>query len=108
MSSKVSVSEEYEEFRNECLSWIGNRLWKIRKLNTDYKWVKRPPTEEDFGRMKSIVASIRRNYNLLSDVLRFLGELNVLSKEELNKYLDRLFSINVYYFLELEEKEIGK
>ena len=99
MSSDVSVCLSISEFREEYVKWIRHRLYMIKKLNTEFKWVKRPPTEEEYRKMKNIKASVRSNYNLLSDVLRFLGEVRVLSEKELSSYLNQLLDIEVYFDL---------
>lgn len=84
------------EFRDECFLMLDNRLNKIRKFHMDCEWVKRPPTEKDFARLKNIKAAIKSNYDFLSDVLRFLGELQVLTNDELNKYLYYLDDVEKY------------
>lgn len=94
-------SEEFRlygglELRKECFDWLDNRLRKIRKFHNECLRVKRPPTEEDMRKMKSIVAGIRSNYDLVSGVLRLLGELKVISEVELNKYLYYLSECELY------------
>lgn len=85
-----------KDFREECFLMLDNRLGKIRKFHNDSEWVKRPPTEKDFTRLQNLKAAIKSNYDFLSDVLRFLGELQVISEVELNKYLYYLDDVEKY------------
>ena len=84
------------DFREGCFLMLDNRLSKIRKLHMDCEWVKRPPTEKDFIRLNNIKAAIKSNYDFLSYALRFLGESQVLTSEELSKYLFYLSECELY------------
>lgn len=96
MSSEEFRVFSMNEFREECFLMLDNRLGKIRKFHMDCEWVKRPPMEKDYTRLKNLKAAIKSNYDFLSDVLRFLGELQVLTNEELNKYLYYLDDVEKY------------
>lgn len=107
MSKSVCCLDfDSESLKIRINKWIDKRYENLENARREYLRVSRPPSLDNYKKLKNASEVYERNIVLLEDALRFLVDVRVLEPKDAQKEVERIYNNLLIDIWDLEKESV--